>query len=194
MISTASDDILSPRPLTARSGVVRGGVGLKPGFRPEAKDWPGGGVEDYLKRVLEEIVPVTQQRYGCSAMPSQRAFGGSSFGGINAICMGMNHPGAFDNLIIESPSFWMAEVRPVSMRWSVAQASPPQCRLLALCGWVYSVASIVNLHFSSLSVHSWCRGASWRKWWRTRAHGRPGCSWRWDHQNTVERVASIDQT
>jgi len=88
-----------------------GGVGLKPGFRPEAKDWPGGGVEDYLKRVLEEIVPVTQQRYGCSAMPSQRAFGGSSFGGINAICMGMNHPGAFDNLIIESPSFWMAEGR-----------------------------------------------------------------------------------
>lgn len=35
-------------------------------------------------------------------------FGGSSFGGICALSMVLDHPGAFGSLLVESPSLWLA--------------------------------------------------------------------------------------
>ena len=78
-------------------------------MRPEAKDWPGGGVAPYCSEILDVVVPLTTARYGSSCAPARMVFGGSSFGGICALAMAMQHPGRFGGLLVESPSFWMAE-------------------------------------------------------------------------------------
>jgi len=77
-------------------------------FRPEAKSWPGGGVDEYNRSVVGEVLPFVEEHFGVSNSPKLRGFGGSSFGGICAICMAMQFPDVFGKMLIESPSFWMA--------------------------------------------------------------------------------------
>ena len=58
-------------------------------FRKDAKEWPGGGVDEYLERLVKEIIPFMESNYGCTKDPNQRFFGGSSLGAICALCAGM---------------------------------------------------------------------------------------------------------
>lgn len=80
-------------------------------FRPEASGWPGGGVEQFLKEVVETIVPAVSQKYGASTDPAKTSFGGSSFGGICGLYMAMRYPEAFGSVLVESPSFWMDDAK-----------------------------------------------------------------------------------
>lgn len=80
-------------------------------MRLDAAQWPGGGVADYTHTVVHEILPYLTHAFGASTSPALRAFGGSSFGGIAALCMGMMHPGVFGGLLVESPSLWIDEGR-----------------------------------------------------------------------------------
>ncbi|GLC43975.1 hypothetical protein PLESTB_000215900 [Pleodorina starrii] len=85
--------------------------GTANGLRPDAAEWPGGGVDAYLRSVVDEILPYTERAYGVSSEPSLRCFGGSSFGGICALCAATRHPGVFGGLLVESPSLWFGEER-----------------------------------------------------------------------------------
>ncbi len=85
--------------------------GIADGFRLDAEKWPGGGVDSYLQAVVQEILPYTEKAYGVSTDPALRVFGGSSFGGICALCCAVRHPGVFGGLLVESPSLWFGEER-----------------------------------------------------------------------------------
>ncbi|KAG2497276.1 hypothetical protein HYH03_004860 [Edaphochlamys debaryana] len=84
------------------------GVG---GFRGDAERWPGGGLEGYMTRLVEEIMPMVQQRYGVSSDPSRVAFGGGSFAGVAALYAAQHYPHVFGAVLAESPSLWIAEGR-----------------------------------------------------------------------------------
>ncbi len=81
------------------------------GARPDAAEWSGGGVDAYLRAVIDEILPYAERAYGVSADPALRIFGGSSFGGICALCAAVRCPGVFGSLLVESPSLWFADER-----------------------------------------------------------------------------------
>jgi len=81
------------------------------GMRREMGDAPGGGSAAYLERVLTELLPWAESRFGLSTQPKDRVFGGSSFGGISALYMAMLHPEAFSAVLVESPSFWACNGR-----------------------------------------------------------------------------------
>ncbi|CAG9467001.1 unnamed protein product [Pedinophyceae sp. YPF-701] len=78
-------------------------------MRPDARGYPGGEAVSYCHRVRHEILPFAETRLGVA--PATRVFGGSSFGGICALVMGMQHPDAFDAILVESPSLWIARGR-----------------------------------------------------------------------------------
>lgn len=81
--------------------------------RSDAAQWPGGGVDNYLARVQQEVVPWVAREYGASQAPADLALAGSSFGGVAALCAGMSGASleagcAFGALLVESPSMWIA--------------------------------------------------------------------------------------
>ncbi|KAK3236549.1 hypothetical protein CYMTET_53316, partial [Cymbomonas tetramitiformis] len=78
---------------------------------PEASSWPGGGVEQFIKEVVETIVPAVSEKYGASTDSAKTSFGGSSFGGICGLYMAMRYPEAFGSVLVESPSFWMDDAK-----------------------------------------------------------------------------------
>lgn len=65
-------------------------------------------MNEYLDRFVNEIMPFATKAYHLSSEPSKMAFGGSSFGGICSLVMGMRYPGLFGALLVESPSLWLA--------------------------------------------------------------------------------------
>eukprot|EP00793_Prasinoderma_coloniale_P007114 PRCOL_00006966-RA len=88
--------------------------GMGPGdMRPEAADWPGGGISEHLGFVLDHVAPALAEAFpGLGANePALRAFGGSSFGGVAALHMAMERPDDVAACIFESPSFWVEEGR-----------------------------------------------------------------------------------
>jgi predicted alpha/beta superfamily hydrolase len=81
--------------------------------RSDAAQWPGGGVDNYLARVQQEVLPWVAREYGASLAPADLALAGSSFGGVAALCAGMSGASleagcAFSALLVESPSMWIA--------------------------------------------------------------------------------------
>jgi len=80
-------------------------------FRPEAAAWPGGGVDAYLACVIDQIKPLLEERFALSTDASRTSFGGSSLGGLLALQCAMRYPETFGSVVIESPSFWVAEGR-----------------------------------------------------------------------------------
>jgi enterochelin esterase-like enzyme len=81
------------------------------GFRPECARWPGGGVDAYLKRLTEEILPLAERRFGASPLRARRAFCGASFGGVAALQAALTYPHVFGGVLCESPSLWVGEGR-----------------------------------------------------------------------------------
>ncbi|KAG2443225.1 hypothetical protein HYH02_009298 [Chlamydomonas schloesseri] len=81
------------------------------GFRGDAERWPGGGLEGYMTRLVEEIMPLVQQRFHTAADPAKVAFGGGSFAGVAALYAAMHYPHVFGCVLAESPSLWIAEGR-----------------------------------------------------------------------------------
>lgn len=80
-------------------------------FRPDCARWPGGGVDSYLRRVVSEILPLAEQKYGASAIRERRVFGGASFGGMAALHAALHHSSTFGGILAESPSLWAGEGR-----------------------------------------------------------------------------------
>ena len=80
-------------------------------FRPDCARWPGGAVDSYLRRVVSEILPLAEQKFGASAIRERRVFGGASFGGVAALHAGLHHSSTFGGILAESPSLWAGEGR-----------------------------------------------------------------------------------
>lgn len=86
----------------------------KGGFRPEAKTWPGGGIQAYLDALSDTLLPALRSQFHVSEDPERVTFGGSSFGGIcvlHAIVSGHRLASAFGKALVESPSLWIDEGR-----------------------------------------------------------------------------------
>ena len=56
---------------------------------------PNGNVSDYPRELLENVVPVTEERYNVSGNPAKRALAGLSAGGARTVSVLKAHPGAF---------------------------------------------------------------------------------------------------
>lgn len=108
------------------------------GFRPDAADWPGGGVQHYLQRVLSEVVPFVVSQYYASEDAELMAFGGSSLGGICALAMGMTYPMRFGALLVESPSLWIGNEQFLNQDIAQYSGEWPQRVFLAMGGQEYS--------------------------------------------------------
>eukprot|EP00884_Botryococcus_braunii_P022083 jgi/Botrbrau1/8559/Bobra.0359s0023.1 len=107
--------------------------GTGPGeVRKDAKDLPGGGVDDYLQAIVQEIVPYVARQYACSTIPERMAFGGSSFGGICMLRVAQTMPHVFGALLIESPSLWIAEEAFLEELLLHEGAWPQACPLLVI--------------------------------------------------------------
>jgi enterochelin esterase-like enzyme len=56
---------------------------------------PNGNVPDYPRELLENVVPVTEERYNVSSDPADRALAGLSAGGARTVSVLKAHPGEF---------------------------------------------------------------------------------------------------
>ncbi len=51
------------------------------GFRGDAERWPGGGCEGYMRRLVQELMPLVSDTFATATDPARVAFGGGSFAG-----------------------------------------------------------------------------------------------------------------
>ena len=85
--------------------------GMPGGFRGDCARWPGGGVDAYIERVVEDYMPLVGRHFPITTDRSRLVFGGASFGGVAALHMARKAPHAFGGILCESPSLWVAEGR-----------------------------------------------------------------------------------
>lgn len=60
---------------------------------------------DYPAFLFDEVVPLIDARFRTD--PERRALGGSSYGGLISVYSAIARPGAFDALLVESPSLYV---------------------------------------------------------------------------------------
>ena len=53
-----------------------------------------------------------------ATFPARVAFGGGSFGGVNALYASLHYPHVFGSILAESPSLWIAEGRFIEDMWA----------------------------------------------------------------------------
>ncbi|GAB4823020.1 hypothetical protein N2152v2_010066 [Parachlorella kessleri] len=105
------------------------GVG---GFRGDAERWPGGGCEGYMRRLVQELMPLVSDTFATATDPARVAFGGGSFAGITALYAAMHYPHVFGSVLAESPSLWIAEGQFLRDLWDYRGPLPE--RLFMGCG------------------------------------------------------------
>ena len=66
----------------------------------------GGRAEKYGAMIRDEIMPMINAKYRTLRGPKNTALGGSSFGGIITLYLGIHHPETFSKLAVVSPSIW----------------------------------------------------------------------------------------
>jgi enterochelin esterase-like enzyme len=64
-------------------------------IQPMVVVMPNGNVNDYPRELLENVVPVTEERYNVSENPLKRALAGLSAGGARTVSVLKAHPGEF---------------------------------------------------------------------------------------------------
>jgi predicted alpha/beta superfamily hydrolase len=75
-------------------------------YLPTRVDGNGGRVDRFGKFLVEEVKPFIDRTYRTKPGAADTALGGSSFGGIMTLCVGLAHPKTFGKLAILSPSVW----------------------------------------------------------------------------------------
>jgi len=66
---------------------------------------------NYLKFLVEEVLPFVNQNYRIAKGAESTALGGSSLGGLICLYITMAVPGVFGRVLLESPSLWVANRR-----------------------------------------------------------------------------------
>ncbi len=77
-----------------------------------------GGVADeksvhgteYARFVITEVMPFIEKRYRVAAGAMNTGIGGSSYGAVIALYTGLEYPGTFGHLLVESPPLWIAMI------------------------------------------------------------------------------------
>jgi predicted alpha/beta superfamily hydrolase len=67
----------------------------------------GGKADLYGKMLIDEIMPVINERYRTKVGPENTGLIGSSFGGVITSYLGITHPEIFGRLGVCSPSVWV---------------------------------------------------------------------------------------
>lgn len=65
----------------------------------------------YGRFLAAEVIPFVERRFRVARTPEGRALGGSSYGALIALYVAADRPGLFSRLLLESPSFYVAENR-----------------------------------------------------------------------------------
>ncbi len=97
-VSKAGDDVM----------VVAIGYGNDRAFdyTPTKANEGGGGAENFMRFIKDELVPKVENEFGVSSTRESRAILGHSFGGLCAAYAFTNYNSVFGNYIILSPSIW----------------------------------------------------------------------------------------
>ncbi len=66
--------------------------------------------ERHARHIVEELVPVLEQRYSLIPEGSGRSLMGASFGGVASLSTAWLYPGAFDSLLLQSGSFAFTDI------------------------------------------------------------------------------------
>jgi enterochelin esterase family protein len=69
------------------------------------------------RMVVEELLPWVRAHYAVTADPGRVAVGGSSHGGLMAICAALHSPATFGNVISQSASAWWAPAGDREWEW-----------------------------------------------------------------------------
>ena len=82
---------------------------------------PAGAL--YPGFLVDEVIPLIEGRYRARRSAAHRALGGSSYGALAALYAAAVRPGVFGRLLLESPSFYVADQRIEQVarrrRWAV---------------------------------------------------------------------------
>lgn len=82
---------------------------MAPGVR--APTMRGGGANDYLDFLQNELMPHMTEHYRVDPDPARTGIGGSSFGGVITSYAVTSRPDLFGRALIESPSLWVGDGR-----------------------------------------------------------------------------------
>lgn len=75
-------------------------------YTPSATDEGGGGAENFMFFIKNELIPRMENEYGADTLRKSRTILGHSFGGLCAAYAFTNHNEVFENYIVLSPSLW----------------------------------------------------------------------------------------
>ena len=75
-------------------------------YTPSATGEGGGGAENFLLFIKNELIPRMESEFGADTLRKSRTILGHSFGGLCASYAFTNHNAVFENYIILSPSLW----------------------------------------------------------------------------------------
>lgn len=108
-VREAADDLLAHRriePLLI-AAVYHGGENRLFEYTPtRTRKLGGGGIHLHAQMMTEELRPWLASRYRILPQARHTALGGSSLGGLAAMCLGLSHPGVYGKLAVLSPSVW----------------------------------------------------------------------------------------
>jgi len=93
-------------------GVDNAGMARADEFLPttspgrEGQPKVGGKLNAYADFLIKEVLPFVHQSYRTRRDAGSTGLGGSSFGGISTLVIGLRHPEVFSRLAVVSPSVW----------------------------------------------------------------------------------------
>ncbi len=90
------------------------------------EEW-GGKAELYGKFLTDELMPYVNKRFRTKTGPRFTGLGGSSFGGVLTLDLGLKHPDFFGRLAVVSPSLWWDDQ--VMLRQVKAIAKRPDLKI-----------------------------------------------------------------
>ena len=93
---------------------------------------PGGGLTGGIRLpefLIKDVMPVVEARYRIRKGPESTAIGGSSYGGIAALYVGIMDPTVFGKVLGESPVLWVGNAQ--LLRDTVGIPSAPSRTFLA---------------------------------------------------------------
>jgi predicted alpha/beta superfamily hydrolase len=96
-------------------GVANAGMDRANEYLPTRVGDNGGRVDRFGRFLVEEVKPMIDRTYRTKRGANDTGLGGSSFGGIMTLAVGMRHPNVFGKLAILSPSVWWDDRRVLKM-------------------------------------------------------------------------------
>lgn len=96
-------------------GVYNAGMDRANEYLPTRVQNNGGKVDPFGRFLVEEVKPLIDRTYRTKKGAGDTALGGSSFGGIMTLCVGLRYPNVFGKLAILSPSVWWDDRRVLKM-------------------------------------------------------------------------------